>query len=76
MRPIITRDNDGNIHKHWTMESAEAAEMERKAELAQKIAAQRKAGRVNIFQRAADFCRKLSSRFALSGSRLIHPERL
>ena len=76
MRPIITRDGNGNIHKHWTMESAEAAEQERKAALAERIAAKRTPMRATIVQRVRGFFRSIYSRLTPRGSRLVHPERI
>jgi hypothetical protein len=39
MRPILTRDENGSIVKHWTLEAAEAADAERRKRYDEQIRA-------------------------------------
>jgi hypothetical protein len=75
-RPIIERDEHGNIHKFWTMEAAEAAEREAKERLAERIAASRRKPQRTLFGRAADLIRRVAAIWWPRSARAPHPERI
>lgn len=77
-RPEIRRDKNGNIHKFWTMEAAEAAEREARERLDARIASTLRPQQT-LYRSAAEGLRKLHALAVRISARLLaragrHPE--